>query len=692
MTAPETRRVVGLLALAGVLVGGFGVACSQLGSQKAASADSVEIDAGSIGGVVVNGGKPEAGVWVIAETESLPTHFSRIVVTDDQGRFVVPDLPAGKYNVWVRGYGLRDSEPVHSAPGQRLTLQATTAASPLEAAKIYPANYWLSLYEPPKAEHLPLVEEGEGKHTASNIAGADEESGESSGVFPSKEHWLGSVKLNCMLCHQLGQEITRLWTREQDWDAVWERAGMVNSAKGLGRNVLRKSLAEWASRIAAGEVPPAPPRPSGVERNMVITQWNWGQDLSYIHDNVSTDKRNPTLYPYGKVWGIDIGQSYLWALDPVKHTISSYEVPLRDGPGRDPERLGRIQGLTSSHNPMLDDKGNVWLTTRVRDFKENPKWVTDVMVDIGDPTKEHMKTLPPRRLMASRHLGYFDSRNEKFVLIDTAFATHHLQFDREGRLWTSGDGSRLGMFDPSKFDPNKPEETEAAAQTAFTQVDPKTGKSAMGGGYGIIVSPVDGTIWRANYPGIFGQEPLPDLSGNYIDKFDPKTKTYKRYQIPLPGYGPRGIDATTDGMLWFATGSGHLGRFDPKTEQFKYWDTPGPKIKGTGKETGSADFHYYIWADQFNALGLGKDMVIVNGTNSDSLLAFNPTTEQFTIIRVPSPVGLFTRGLDGRIDDANAGWKGRGLWMSNNTDGLMHTEKRRGYISHVQFRPDPLAR
>jgi hypothetical protein len=690
MTAPETRRAVGLLALAGVLVGGFGVACSGVGSQKAASADSVEIDAGSIGGVVVNGGKPEAGVWVIAETDSLPTHFSRIVVTDDQGRFVVPDLPAGNYAVWARGYGLRDSEPVKSAPGQRLTLQATTAATPQEAAKIYPANYWLSLYEPPKAEDLPL-HDGE-ERTTTAIAGADEESGESSGVFPSRPHWIGSVKLNCMLCHQLGQEITRLWTREEDWDAVWERAGMVNSAKGLGRNVLRKSLADWASRIAAGEVPAAPPRPSGVERNMVITQWKWGQDLSYIHDNVSTDKRNPTLYPYGKVWGIDIGQSYLWALDPVKHTISSYEVPVRNGPGRDPERLGRIQGLTSSHNPMLDDKGNVWLTTRVRDFKETPKWAMDVMVDIADPSGANMKTLPPRRMMASRHLGYFDSKNEKFVLIDTAFATHHLQFDWEGRLWTSGDGSRLVMFDPAKFDPNRPEQTEATAQTAFTQVDPKTGKSAMGGGYGIIVSPVDGTIWRANYPGIFGQEPLPDLSGNYIDRFDPKTKTYKRYPVPLPGYGPRGVDATSDGVIWFATGSGHLGRFDPKTEQFKYWETPGPKIKTTGKETGSADFHYYIWADQFNALGLGKDMVIVNGTNSDSLLAFNPTSEQFTIIRVPSPVGLFTRGLDGRIDDANAGWKGRGLWMSNNTDGLMHTEKKRGYISHVQFRPDPLAR
>ena len=124
MTGPVTRNAVGLLALAGILLGGFSVACSQLSQQRAASAEDVEIDARSIGGVVVNGGKPEAGVWVVAETASLPTHFTRIVVTDDRGRFVVPDLPPGSYSVWVRGYGLRDSEPVGTAPGERVTLQA----------------------------------------------------------------------------------------------------------------------------------------------------------------------------------------------------------------------------------------------------------------------------------------------------------------------------------------------------------------------------------------------------------------------------------------------------------------------------------------------------------------------------------------------------------------------------------------
>lgn len=653
-----------------------------------AGATEVDVNDASIGGVVLNDGRPEAGVWVVAETTSLPTRFTRIVVTDDAGRFLVPDLPAAatSFNVWVRGYGLRDSDPIKTTRGSRVTLRAENARSAQEAAKIYPANYWLSLYEPPPAGALPLVDNEGTHHRGSEGEGADEESGVASRAYPAREHWVGQMKLGCMLCHQLGQDISRLFDKPEHWDAVWERAQMVRTAEGLGKAVLRTSLSDWGARIARGEVPPAPPRPTGLERNMVVTQWEWARDDSYIHDNVSTDKRKPTLYPYGPVYGLDIGQSFLWALDPVKHTVTPHEIPLRTGPGRDPSRLGRIQGLTSSHNPMLDDKGNVWMTTRVRGNEDTPKWAGSVTRDIGGSGA----ALSGRDLRASRHLGYFSSQEGKFVLIDTAFATHHLQFDQEGRLWTSGDNTRLGMFDPRKLDPERPQDTEHQAQTGWAHIDPKTGRSTMGGGYGIVVSPVDGTIWRANYPGIFGQAPLPDLSGNRIDMFDPKTNVYKQYELPLPGYGARGIDATTDGKLWFATGSGHLGRFDPKTEKFTYWETPGPKIKGTGKETGSADFHYYLWVDQFDTLGLGKDMVVSTGTNSDSLLVFNPATEQFTVIRIPYPRGMFTRGLDGRIDDANAGWKGRGLWASNNTDGLVHTENRRSFISHVQFRQNPL--
>ena len=689
-----TLRSSAAVVIAPVLLA-TGVACGARPAEDEPAPGLVDVpsDAQGISGVVLNGDRPEAGVWVVAETDSLPTHFQRIVVTDDQGRFLVPDLPDGAYEVWARGYGLRDSNRSAAAPGERLSLAIEDARTPQEAAKIYPANYWLSLYAPPPAHALPLVGntggrqpqiDGEGDSEALND---DEESSQTAGAFPTADHWLGTMKLNCMLCHQLGQEISRIWLEPDHWDAVWDRAGMGRTADALGRDALKTSLADWASRIAGGEVPPQPPRPTGLERNVVITQWAWGQELSYIHDNVSTDKRDPTLYPYGKVWGIDIGQSYLWALDPVTHTVTSREVPMRHGPSRDPSREGRIQGNTSSHNPMLDDQGNVWLTTRMRG-RETPGWAHDVVVDTAGGSS---RQLSDRDMSSGRQLGYFDTEREEFVLVDTVYGTHHLQFDSQGRLWTSGDRSRLGMLDPSKLDPERPNETEAMAQTAFTRIDPETGRSVMGGGYGIVVSPKDDTIWRAGYPGIFGQPPLPNLVGNRIDMFDPKTEAYKQYVLPPPAYGPRGIDATTNGTLWFGTGSGHLGRFDPGTEEFTYWETPGPKIRGTSDATGSADFHYYIWVDQFDAFGLGADMVILTGTNSDSLLVFDPATEGFTTLRIPYPLGTFTRGLDGRIDDPNGGWKGRGLWVSNNTDGLLHTENRLGYISQIQLRPDPLA-
>ena len=672
-----------------VLAGPVGCGTGSNDAQPAPALADVPVDATGISGVVLNGERPEAGVWVVAETDSLPTHFQRIVVTDDRGRFLVPDLPEGAYEVWVRGYGLRDSARRGAVPGEQIAFTVEDARTPQEAARIYPANYWLSLYEPPPADALPLVGNTRRAPSAGQGEGelADEESSERAGSYPTREHWLGTMKLNCMLCHQMGQAISRLWLEPEHWDAVWDRAGMGRTADGLGRDALSASLVDWTTRIDAGEVPPAPPRPAGVERNVVITQWAWGLQDSYIHDNVSTDKRDPTLYPDGKVWGIDIGQSYLWALDPVTHTVTSHEVPMRGQPGRDPSRMGRIQGNTSSHNPMLDDRGNVWLTTRMRG-RETPAWAQDVVVDTGEGTS---RQLSGRDMGSGRQLGYFNTASEEFVLVDTVYGTHHLQFDSQGRLWTSGDRSRLGMLDPSKLDPARPHETEAMAQTAFTRIDPETGRSVMGGGYGIIVNPKDDTIWRAGYPGIFGQPPLPNLVGNRIDMFDPKTQEYKQYILPLPAYGPRGIDATTDGRLWFGTGSGHLGRFDPTTEEFTYWETPGPKIRGTDEATGSADFHYYIWVDQFDAFGLGADMVILTGTNSDSLLVFDPATEAFTKLRIPYPLGTFTRGLDGRIDDPDAGWKGRGLWVSNNTDGLVHTENRMGYISHIQLRPDPLA-
>src|SRR3981081_836058 len=79
---------------------------------------AVTVGATDIGGTVVGASGPEAGVWVIAETTELPTKFARIVVTDDQGRYLIPDLPTANYSVWVRGYGLGDWAELSTTTGQ----------------------------------------------------------------------------------------------------------------------------------------------------------------------------------------------------------------------------------------------------------------------------------------------------------------------------------------------------------------------------------------------------------------------------------------------------------------------------------------------------------------------------------------------------------------------------------------------
>ena len=132
------------------------LACLPIGMRAAQVANpSVEIDDDDIGGVVIGSGGPEAGVWVIAETTDLPTKFAKIVVTDDDGRYLLPDLPNADYSVWVRGYGLVDSAKVNTRPGRILDLTAVVAPNAHAAAEYYPAGYWLSLLEPPATSEFP---------------------------------------------------------------------------------------------------------------------------------------------------------------------------------------------------------------------------------------------------------------------------------------------------------------------------------------------------------------------------------------------------------------------------------------------------------------------------------------------------------------------------------------------------------
>ena len=122
----------------------FAVSPVQVNSQRNTTS-AVNIGDSDLGGVVTGTKGPEAGVWVIAETTDLPTKFAKIVVTDDQGRYVIPDLPKANYNVWVRGYGLIDSPKVNTTVGKTVNLKAVIAPTPAQAAEYYPGIYWFSL-------------------------------------------------------------------------------------------------------------------------------------------------------------------------------------------------------------------------------------------------------------------------------------------------------------------------------------------------------------------------------------------------------------------------------------------------------------------------------------------------------------------------------------------------------------------
>ncbi len=667
--------VAGATAFAVMAVTGQGVA------QKAPPVDYIE-------GTVTSGdGTPEAGVWVIAVGKPGNKLMRKIVVTNGRGQFVLPEMPKAAWSVWVRGYGILDSKKTTARPGANLSLKVRKARTKVQAARVYPANYWLSMLSLPADVATPMGMSG--------------------------------MKLGCMLCHQIGIKTTRSLVTREAYDAGTKKAGtMYQTSLGLNREALLDSLANWSQRIAKGETPKTTPaRPRGMERNIVITQWNWGDKWAYAHDEIATDKNNPTRNADGKVWGVDIGNDRLLWVDPVKNTTGEIKVPTRNGfntswceasagPGRPAGSggfatlgcpatsvggtsayVGKYHNPANPHNPMMDAKGNVWMTTQIR-----REWPEDLPAFCNSPQYGQARG-------GHRQLGYYDPKAKKMHLIDTCFGTHHLQFDKNGVLWTSGDLRVFGWFDPSKYDPNRPE-TEAQAQGwAEVRVDTNGDDTAdtpiVGFNYGVIPNHVDGSVWTAQ-PGSPGQ----------IVRYDPATRKFERYIPPAPGSGPRGVDVDSKGIVWAALGgSGHLGRFDRSKcaqtwgdgtqckEGWTIYKPPGPLMAQStpGQET-TADLHYYLWVDRFNTSGLGKDTVILNGTNSDSLQIFDQKTKKWITMRVPYPLNAYQRGLDGRIDDPKAGWKGRGLWFNDGLDPVIHNEVQHGWLGHAQFRPDPLAR
>ena len=275
--------------------------CAGVVSSMQTPGAAIAIDGDDLAGTVTGASGPEAGVWLIAQTSDLPTPFAKIVVTDDRGRYLVPDLPKANYSVWVRGYGLTDSPKIQTAPGKTLDLKAVRASSPAAAAQDYPASQWLSLMEVPAKTEFP------GTGDSGN------------GINPNMKtqgDWIRQVKSGgCTACHAIGtkgtREIPTALGQFPNSVAAWDRriksgqaGGQMNAQlNNFGRARVLKMFGDWTDKIKAGELPPAPQRPQGAERNVVITQWDWADPKAYLHDVVSTDRRNPASTRTGQFTG-----------------------------------------------------------------------------------------------------------------------------------------------------------------------------------------------------------------------------------------------------------------------------------------------------------------------------------------------------------------------------------------------------
>ncbi len=558
----------------------------------------------------------------------------------------------------------------------------------------------------------------------------------------SQAQWLRSLKSGgCTACHQLGTKGTRemppAFASMGASTAAWQRrlqsgqAGnqMITAIGQLGLTRALTLFAEWTDRIAAGEVPPAPPRPAGIERNVVITQWDWADPKAYLHDLVSTDRRDPTRNANGLLYGaLELSADYLPVLDPVEHQITQVKLTVRDtatpptsplmiqpSPYWDQEAIWTSK--SNVHNPMFDHLGRVWITAAVRPAA-NP--------DFCKAGSSH----PSARLYpinnASRHLAVYNPKTRALTHISTCFGTHHLMFaeDANNTLWTSGGGQVVGWLNTKMFDETGDEEKSQGwtalvmdtngngQRDAYVEpnqpVDPTKDKRFGGAFYSVAPAP-DGSVWGSvlGFPGAIvrlnpGKNP-PETA--LAEVYEPP---WNNPAAPVQGYSPRGADIDRNGVAWLALASGHMASFDRRKckgplngptatgqhcpEGWTLYAEPLPQFKGV-TDSGSVEASYYTWVDQFDTFGLGRNVPINTGNASEGLLALKEGA--WVVLRVPYPTGYYTKWMDGRIDDPKIGWKGRGLWTTVSTRAPFHMETGKGTTSKVvrfQLRPDPLAK
>ncbi|MEM9255802.1 MAG: hypothetical protein AAGA91_10150 [Pseudomonadota bacterium] len=554
-------------------------------------------------GHITSEGKPVKGAMVTF-LHGKPVH-SLSVFADEQGRFLSPELPwPDGYTVRVRRAGWRDvvlRDQVPEAQGAWRDVTMQRIEDPAEMIQQLPSNYWMNL----------VLEE-----------------------FDDRDHLL-EFKMQCTYCHQQGSPLTsrRQMSREQWSEVIYDmgrRSAIIsNSLKAVlpdryldaytPENVLAK-LPQYD-----GEDGPLP-IPSATVRRAVVEEWDLGGPTSGQHDLM-------VYHPDGSVWSVDGPMDTLHVIrfdSNPSGERTSYAIPRGDHkPGgvywkMERRKKNGVETYLAPHSLQTAPDGVIWLT-----------------------------------LASGNQLAGFDPRTESWDIVDLeqGINPHTLRFDQRGRLWyTITATNHVGMFDPKTREQvfvrlDFPDFTTRLitwftplflAYADLLQLDDRSADMdgvSMPMPYGIDIHPIDGSIW-------FSQ-----LNMSHIGRIDPDT--FELTSIETPFVTPRRLRFDSKGNLWVPSyAEGTINRYDTKAMAWK--ERYVIPIEPLGSEV-----PYAVFVDQEN------DHVWITGTQSDSIIRFEPDVEAWTVYPLPTLV-TYTRELDMDRD--------RNVWTSHSSNPAWHVE------------------
>ena len=483
-------------------------------------------------------------------------------------------------------------------------------------------------------------------------------------------------------------------THLEAWD---KRTQMGPSGPPMGANfkrlgAQRSMLATWTERIAKGEAPKtAPPRPSGIERNIVVTWWDWGTPTDGRTDSAPTYLHNPSVNANGPVYGVSQPTDLLLVVEPLENRATNIKVPSKapktgasttPSPYWDQEQIW--ERMSDPRSVALDAQGRVWFTGRIRGG-QNPAHCTSNKFGKYHPLEN-----------GGRQVMMYDPKTKQFLEVDTCFTADHNQISRDGVMYF-GMNNAIGWLDLNAYEKTKNAEASqgwcpAVLDTTgdgrigdYTKVkepaDPAKDRQVPFNCYSVSVSAKDGAAWCSGIGPTDNKLVRLERGNN-----PPETCKAEVFEAPPtgvtpPAYGTGGIHVDRNGVVWQNwRGSGHFSAFD----RSKCKVTTGPNATGQSCPEGwtfhrrdgatfanaptiFSDESYLTQLDEHDTLGLGQDVPLYGNVNTDSLEVFVPKTRQFVTLRVPYPLGFFSRSAVGRVDDPKAGWKGKGLW-SNYSD------------------------